>query len=431
MNLGVPALVGALFLVSWTAPLTAVAANTAPRISGAPATSVRAFEQYNFRPVARDADRQRLRFAIANKPPWASFDRTTGRLYGTPKAAYAGITFGAIRISVSDGITRRYLPGFSIAVKPANRAPRMSGRPLTFVPVGRSYAFRPIGPRSGRPAARVYGCKPACVGDIRQAVGTSRGPSRTFIGWEALSKHPCLRLRRTGQGVPAGVFDTHCGVEQGTPNFGHAQPHRKSRRQVFVQTPDVRRGSTQSLVPDREQAGVGYVRSTDRAAERNPKSLPRGQDDPWSADRSDRRLFEDVVAGVLAAGRRSARWDGQRKTQLVRADPQYGRKPADEPQGLRHRIRHAARSIERTPRCARRSGNVRRRRRPGAGNLVFRRARRFDCGNREPALGGRQQDDPVTTHAGKPSAYSGRSAHAIGHDPHMLPIRLIKNPCWS
>ena len=143
MNLGVPALVGALFLVSWAAPLTAVAANTAPRISGAPATSVRAFEQYNFRPVARDADRQWLRFAIANKPPWASFDRTTGRLYGTPKAAYAGITFGAIRISVSDGITRRYLPGFSIAVKPANRAPRMSGRPLNFVPAGRSYAFRP------------------------------------------------------------------------------------------------------------------------------------------------------------------------------------------------------------------------------------------------------------------------------------------------
>jgi hypothetical protein len=143
MNPGVPALVGA-FLVSWTAPLTAVAANTAPSISGAPATSVRAFEQYNFRPVARDADRQWLRFAITNKPPWASFDRTTGRLHGTPKAAYAGITFGAIRISVSDGITRRYLPGFSIAVKPANRAPRMSGRPLTFVPAGWSYAFHPV-----------------------------------------------------------------------------------------------------------------------------------------------------------------------------------------------------------------------------------------------------------------------------------------------
>ena len=139
MNLGVPALVGAMFLVSWTA----VAANTAPRISGVPDGAVRAFEQYNFRPIARDADGQWLRFAISNKPPWASFDRTTGRLYGTPKAAYAGITFGAIRISVSDGITRRYLPGFSIAVKPANRAPRMSGTPITFVPVGRSYAFRP------------------------------------------------------------------------------------------------------------------------------------------------------------------------------------------------------------------------------------------------------------------------------------------------
>jgi hypothetical protein len=144
MNLSVPALVGVL-LVAWSAtPLPAVAANTAPRIAGNPARSVRAFEQYSFRPVARDADRQRLRFSIANKPPWARFDSATGRLYGTPKAAYAGITFAAIRISVSDGITRRYLPRFSIEVKPANRAPRLSGRPLTHVPVGRRYAFRPI-----------------------------------------------------------------------------------------------------------------------------------------------------------------------------------------------------------------------------------------------------------------------------------------------
>jgi len=147
MNLGVPALVGVFlvfFLLSVAAPMKAVAANTAPRISGVPAGSVSAFEQYNFRPLARDADRQRLRFAIANKPPWASFDRATGRLYGTPKAAYAGTTFGAIRISVSDGIARRYLPGFGIEVKPANRAPRISGTPLTFVPVDRRYAFRPV-----------------------------------------------------------------------------------------------------------------------------------------------------------------------------------------------------------------------------------------------------------------------------------------------
>ena len=237
MNLGVPALVGVLFLVSWTAPLPAVAANTAPGISGAPATSVRAFEQYTFRPVARDADRQRLRFAIANKPPWASFDPATGRLYGTPKAAYAGITFGAIRISVSDGITRRYLAGFSIAVKPANRAPRMSGRPLTFVPVGRSYAFRPKArDPDGQRLVFTVANRPAWA-TFDRTVGTSRGPSRAFIGWEALSKHPCLCLRRTGQGVPAGVFDTHCGVEQGTPNFGHAQPHRKSRRQAIRSNP--------------------------------------------------------------------------------------------------------------------------------------------------------------------------------------------------
>ena len=183
MHLSVPALVGALFLLSLAAPIKAVAANTAPRISGVPAGSVRAFEQYNFRPLARDADRQRLRFAIANKPPWASFDRATGRLYGTPKPAYAGITFGAIRISVSDGITRRYLPGFSIEVKPANRAPRISGRPLTFVPVDRRYAFHPVardpdGQRLGFTIAN----RPAWATFDRRSGRLAGRPSRSLAG---------------------------------------------------------------------------------------------------------------------------------------------------------------------------------------------------------------------------------------------------------
>ncbi len=183
MNLGVPALVGALFLISWAAPLKAVAANTVPSISGAPARSVRAFEQYNFRPVARDADRQRLRFAIANKPPWAVFDPATGRLYGTPKAAYAGITFDVIRISVSDGITRRYLPGFSIQVKPANRAPVMSGRPLTFVPVGQSYAFRPIArDPDGQRLAFTIANRPAWATFDRTSGRLAGRPARSLAG---------------------------------------------------------------------------------------------------------------------------------------------------------------------------------------------------------------------------------------------------------
>jgi len=227
MNPGVPALVGALFLVSWTAPLTAVAANTAPSISGAPATSVRAFEQYNFRPVARDADRQWLRFAITNKPPWASFDRTTGRLHGTPKAAYAGITFGAIRISVSDGITRRYLPGFSIAVKPANRAPRMSGRPLTFVPAGWSYAFHPVArDPDGQRLVFTVANRPAWATFDRRSGRLAGRPARSLAGRLYRNIRVCASDGRAKACLPA--FSIRIAASNRAPRIS-GTPSRTAR----------------------------------------------------------------------------------------------------------------------------------------------------------------------------------------------------------
>jgi hypothetical protein len=227
MNPGVPALIGALFLVSWTAPLTAVAANTAPSISGAPATSVRAFEQYNFRPVARDADRQWLRFAITNKPPWASFDRTTGRLHGTPKAAYAGITFGAIRISVSDGITRRYLPGFSIAVKPANRAPRMSGRPLTFVPAGWSYAFHPVArDPDGQRLVFTVANRPAWATFDRRSGRLAGRPARSLAGRLYRNIRVCASDGRAKACLPA--FSIRIAASNRAPRIS-GTPSRTAR----------------------------------------------------------------------------------------------------------------------------------------------------------------------------------------------------------
>jgi hypothetical protein len=227
MNLGVPALVGALFLVLWIAPLKAVAANTAPRISGAPVTSVRAFEHYNFRPVARDADRQRLRFAIANKPPWASFDPATGRLYGTPKAAYAGITFGAIRISVSDGITRRYLARFSIAVKPANRAPRISGRPLTFVPVGRGYAFRPTArDPDGQRLVFTVANRPAWATFDRRSGRLAGRPARSLAGRLYRNIRVCASDGRARACLPA--FSIRIAASNRAPRIS-GTPSRTAR----------------------------------------------------------------------------------------------------------------------------------------------------------------------------------------------------------
>lgn len=91
------------------------AANANPVISGSPPTSIRVGESYSFTPSASDPDGDALTFRISNRPSWASFDASTGRLAGTPQDADAGIDAN-IRISVSDGIVKTALATFSIAV---------------------------------------------------------------------------------------------------------------------------------------------------------------------------------------------------------------------------------------------------------------------------------------------------------------------------
>lgn len=90
--------------------------NSAPEISGSPNTSIAAGNRYDFQPMARDPNGDTMRFSIENKPSWASFDQTTGRLYGTPTAVDAGLTYDAIVISVSDGKITSTLRTFSITV---------------------------------------------------------------------------------------------------------------------------------------------------------------------------------------------------------------------------------------------------------------------------------------------------------------------------
>jgi len=93
--------------------------NTAPTISGSPATSVNVGSAYSFTPSAADANTDPLSFSIQNKPSWATFSIASGQLSGTPTAAYAG-TYANIVISVSDGTTSTALPAFSIAVNQAS-----------------------------------------------------------------------------------------------------------------------------------------------------------------------------------------------------------------------------------------------------------------------------------------------------------------------
>jgi len=117
--------------------------NTAPVISGSPATAAVINTTYAFQPKASDVDGDPLRFRIANKPSWATFNTVSGALSGTPTAASVG-TYANITIAVTDGSKVVSLAPFSINVSStANRAPTISGAPPTAVTVGQAYSFRP------------------------------------------------------------------------------------------------------------------------------------------------------------------------------------------------------------------------------------------------------------------------------------------------
>jgi hypothetical protein len=92
--------------------------NHPPVISGAPPTSATVGAQYSFTPTASDPDAgDTLAFGIANKPAWAAFDATSGRLQGMPGVGDVGTT-NSIVISVHDGDNASAsLGAFSIVVQ--------------------------------------------------------------------------------------------------------------------------------------------------------------------------------------------------------------------------------------------------------------------------------------------------------------------------
>lgn len=110
----VPRIAAALSLFAvLLAPLCAFA--TAPTISGIRPTGAIVGVLYTFQPKAADADGNTLTFSITNKPTWATFSTTTGKLSGTPSSAQTG-TYSNITIKVSDGSLTASLPAFAIVV---------------------------------------------------------------------------------------------------------------------------------------------------------------------------------------------------------------------------------------------------------------------------------------------------------------------------
>ncbi len=104
------------------------ATNHAPTISGSPSTAVQAGQAYSFVPQSADADGNALTFSVTNKPNWAAFDASTGKLSGTPTAG----TYANIMISVSDGTASASLSPFSIAVTAA--APTTGSATISWTP---------------------------------------------------------------------------------------------------------------------------------------------------------------------------------------------------------------------------------------------------------------------------------------------------------
>jgi photosystem II stability/assembly factor-like uncharacterized protein len=93
----------------WTS--SAMVQLPAPVISGVPAGSAKVGAFYIFTPSSSNA----TSFSVANKPSWASFDATSGALYGTPAGADVG-SYTAIVITASNRSGSVSLAPFSIQV---------------------------------------------------------------------------------------------------------------------------------------------------------------------------------------------------------------------------------------------------------------------------------------------------------------------------
>jgi hypothetical protein len=157
--------------------------NSAPVITGSPATTVVQGTAYSFVPTASDADAQTLTFSISNKPGWASFSTATGALTGTPALADVGTTSGIV-ISVSDGTANAALAPFSITVQPANQTPVISGTPSASADVGKLYSFTPTATDADPDTTLTFSIsnKPSWAG-FSTSTGTLSGtPASTDVG---------------------------------------------------------------------------------------------------------------------------------------------------------------------------------------------------------------------------------------------------------
>jgi hypothetical protein len=115
-------------------------------IGGSPPSTVSAGTTYSFTPSTTDPSGRTLSFSIIDKPSWATFSSSTGKLTGTPSAANVG-KFSNIEIAVNDGMTSAVLPSFAVTVQAGSGTTKdtvtISGTPSSTVTEGKTYSFQP------------------------------------------------------------------------------------------------------------------------------------------------------------------------------------------------------------------------------------------------------------------------------------------------
>ena len=96
--------------------------STAPLVvaAWAPVFDAAVGQSYSFSPIVSNAAGPVV-FSIANQPPWAVFDYTTGQLSGIPSNTDVG-TYPGVVIAVSDGINSASLP-IPLQVLPSQPVP--------------------------------------------------------------------------------------------------------------------------------------------------------------------------------------------------------------------------------------------------------------------------------------------------------------------
>jgi len=87
---------------------------------------------YSFQPSVSSTNSGALTYTIANRPSWATFSATTGRLSGTPAAGDVGTDAGIV-ITVAHGSASASLTAFTITVAAAaNPTPTQGSATLSW-----------------------------------------------------------------------------------------------------------------------------------------------------------------------------------------------------------------------------------------------------------------------------------------------------------